>query len=559
MSAPDTSIASENSREVAADVLVVGSGSAAAAAALRVAVGGLSVVMLEKTDRLGGTSAMSGAGIWVPANHLARAAGLEDSPEEALEYLRSASPEGWRASEDPLWASFVEAAPRMLAFLETHTPLRFALTREPDPMAERPGGKEVGRMVSPHPLSRRLLGPLARHLRRSTLQHLFTYQETIGVDPYHSPVKAALKLAPRLLHRIATDSRAQGNALMTGLLRGCIDAGCRIELEARVTDLLTDEHDGGVTGVVVERAGSTRKITAHRGVVLAAGGFDWNTALRERYFPGPLDRLGGPRANEGDAHLMAEKAGASLERMDQANVFPCLPTRYEGRPHGLPMTFQAEPHAIMVDRTGNRFVSECDYNIGEAIDRRDPTTGESLHLPAFVVADSRFLSQSPTFRWYAHYEPDWIVKAPSIDELARRLELPADALAATIARFNSFCARGRDLEFKRGESLWETKKFGGPAAQLKPIERPPFLAMSFNRSLIGTKGGVRTNPKGQALRPNGTVIPGLYAAGLTMANPIGTRALGAGTTLGPNLTWGFICAESLILDSRCAPSPTITC
>jgi 3-oxosteroid 1-dehydrogenase len=547
---PEPGETRNSTTEPIVDVVIVGSGSAAAAAALTAAIGGLSVVMLEKTGKLGGTSAMSGAGIWIPANHLASAAGLDDSTEDALEYLRAASPEGWRAAEDRLWASFVEAAARMLVFLEAHTPLRFALTSEPDPMAESPGGKNVGRMVSPLPLPRRLLGPLASKLRRSTLFHVITYHEMIGFDPYHFPVRAAVRLAPRLLHRLVTNSRGQGNALMTGLLKGCLDAGCRIELETRVVDLMKDDHDGAVTGVVVARAGATRKIIARRGVVLAAGGFDWNAALREQYFRGPLDRLGGPRANEGDAHKMAEKAGASLERMNQANVYPCLPTFYEGEPHGLPIPFQAEPHAIMVDRNGKRFVSECDYNVGEAIDRRDPTTGEPVHLPAWVVADSRFVLLSLPFRWYAHYQPDWIIKAPSIEALARRIGLPVAALAETIARFNRFCSEGRDLDFKRGESLWEAKKSGGPAAQLKPIARPPFLAMTFNRSLLGTKGGVRTNHKGQALRRDGSVIAGLYAAGLTMANPIGTRALGAGTTLGPNLTWGFICAESLVSDNR---------
>ncbi|MBV9741894.1 MAG: FAD-dependent oxidoreductase [Hyphomicrobiales bacterium] len=531
------------------DVVVVGSGSAGGAAALRLAKAGLSVLMLEKTERLGGTSAMSGAGVWIPANHHARAAGIADSQEEALAYLRAASPEGWEA-EEPLWASFVEAAPRMLAFLEENSPLRFALTTEPDPMAEREGGKKQGRMVSPLPLARRLLGPFAARLRRSTLPHLFTYHEMIGFDVYHHPIRALAKLAPRLLNRLLTGRRGQGSALMTGLLKGCLDAGCRIEMEARATDLVVEKRNGAIEGVIVAAGSGRRRVRARRGVVLAAGGFDWNDRLREQNFKGPLDRLGAPRGNEGDAQLMAERAGAVLAHMDQANVFPCLPTVYEGSPHGMPILFQAEPHAILIDRNAKRFVSECDYNLGEVLDRRDPKSGEALYLPAWLVADARFLSRSLLFRRYARHEPHWIVKAPTLRALAERIGLPSDALQASVGRFNSFCAQGKDADFGRGESLWETKKFGGPAAQLKPIERAPFLAMSFNRSILGTKGGVRTNAQGQALRQDGSVIPGLYAAGLTMANPIGTRAVGAGTTLGPNLTWGFICAEGLLRDNR---------
>ncbi|ODN71224.1 FAD-binding protein [Methylobrevis pamukkalensis] len=437
----------------------------------------------------------------------------------------------------------------MLAFVESATPLKFRLTDEPDPMAERPGGKAKGRMVSPEPISRRLLGPLARKLRRSTLPHIFSYQEMLSADPYHTPIRAGLKLWPKLAWRLLTGIRGQGNALMTGLLKGCLDAGCRIETGARGLELVADEA-GGVTGVVFQQGARRRRVAASRGVVLAAGGFDWNEAMRAAHFPGPFDRIGGPAGNEGDAHVMAEAAGAALTRMDQANVFPCLPTRYEGRRHGLPMVFQGEPHSILVGRHGRRFVSECDYNVGEELDRRDPETGEGIHLPAWVIADSRFPKTSLMFRWYARYEPDWIVRGHTIADLAGRIGLPAAELEASVARFNGFCAKGHDADFQRGESKWEAKKFGGTAVQLKPIEVGPFLALTFNRSIIGTKGGVATNEKGQALRPDGSVVAGLYAAGLTMANPIGTRALGAGTTIGPNLTWGFIAAETLLKDNR---------
>ena len=133
------------------DVLVLGSGSAGLVAALTAARRGLSVTVLEKTDRLGGTTAMSGAGTWIPANHLAAAAGIEDSPEEALTYIRAAAPEGWAATEEPLWQAFVQAAPEMLRFVEARTPLKFALTPEPDPLRTLPGAKAQGRMMSPLP------------------------------------------------------------------------------------------------------------------------------------------------------------------------------------------------------------------------------------------------------------------------------------------------------------------------------------------------------------------------------------------------------------------------
>jgi 3-oxosteroid 1-dehydrogenase len=532
------------------DVIVVGSGSAALSAALRAAAGGLRVLILEKTQLLGGTSAMSGAGTWVPANHHAADAGIEDSVEEAITYIRAASPPDWRAEEDDLWVAFAETAPRMLQFLEEHTPLRFKLTGEPDVMAERAGGKIRGRMLSPLPLRKHMLGIFADKIRPSTLPHLFTYHELYEGDLYHHPLRAALKFGPRLLWRLVINSRGQGSALIAGLLKGCLDKGCCIETGARVVELLMESDGSRVSGVVAEAGTERRAYQARCGVVIATGGFEWNNAMLGRYFPGPIDWLGSPRCNEGDGQRLAERAGAALAHMDQANIYPAMPTYYEGSQHGIPVIFQAEPHAILVDRHGRRFVSEYDFNIGEAIDRRDPETGTPSHLPAWVIADCRFLRRAWLFRWYARKAPTWLVRAISLPELAAKIDLPAAELQNTVARFNHFCAHGKDHDFQRGESVWERFKAGGRNSALGSLEQAPFLAMPLNRSILGTKGGVRTNARGQALRPNCSMIAGLYAAGLAMANPIGTRAVGPGTTIGPNLTWGFICGESLLKDNR---------
>src|SRR5262249_17345859 len=267
------------------DVIVIGSGAAALSAALAASVGGASVLILEKSEKVGGTSAMSGGGTWIPVNHHARAVGLSDSPEEVLTYLRAASAPGWAEKADPLGVAFAETPPKMREFAEQHTPLRFALVQEPDPQAEKPGGKRLGRMLSPRPLSRRLLGPLAPKLRRSTLPHRFTYQEGTSADPYGAPVRAVLKHSSTLLHPVLPDSVGQGNALMIGMIRGVLDAGCRLELEARVTELVIDPASGRIEGVEVERQGKRERIAARRGVVLATGGFEWDTELYKKNFP----------------------------------------------------------------------------------------------------------------------------------------------------------------------------------------------------------------------------------------------------------------------------------
>lgn len=303
--------------------------------------------------------------------------------------------------------------------------------------------------------------------------------------------------------------------------------------------------DGSIQGLVALSVGERKLYRAMRGVVIASGGFEWNTEMRDEHFPGQLDWLGSPRSNEGDRQTKVAQVGGALARMDQANVYPTVPTVYEGKPHGLPVIFQAEKHAIVVNSSAKRFVSEYDFNIGVAVDRRDPATGLPANLPAWVIADSRLLSEAPPLRLYSRRSPNWLVRANSIRELASKINIPADALEETVGRYNRFCEQGSDLDFHRGESPWEQFKAGGPGCALGYISRPPFLAAPFNRSILGTKGGARTNQFGQVLRIDGSVIPGLYAAGLAMANPIGTVAVAPGTTIGPNLTWGYICGEAL--------------
>ncbi|MXN17939.1 FAD-dependent oxidoreductase [Pseudooceanicola sp. GBMRC 2024] len=549
------------SAEESYDVVIIGSGSAACSAALRAAKGGLTVLVIEKSDKLGGTSAMSGAGIWIPANHVAERAGIADSRDEALAYLRGASPEGWAETEDGLWQAFVEHGPDMLRFLEENTPLDLRLIEEPDPMVEVAGGKLRGRMVSPMPLSRNLLGADAKWLRRSTLPHSFTYQEITDHDVYHHPIMAGMKLWPKLLWRKLTNRGGQGTALMTGLIRGCKDAGVTFRREVTATRLLQDEM-GGIAGVEVSDHFEARRLMARRGVVIASGGFEWDAALRSRHFPGKIDRIGSPRSNTGDGQRMAAEVGARLERMDQANIYPCLPTKYEGHRHGLPMTYQTEPHSIIVNRHGRRFCSETDFNIGEYLDARDPQTGENIHLPCFLIGDRRMLKGSLPFLWYQSYEKGWVKRAKTLPELAEKLGLPTEALAETVTRFNGFCETGVDADFGRGDSAWESYKAhaSGPAPASGPeaaaakglgrIEEGDFVGMVMNLTTIGTKGGARCNAKGQALRADGSIITGLYAAGLAMANPIGTRAVGAGTTIGPNMTWGYIAAETMLAQNR---------
>lgn len=517
--------------EIECDVLVAGSGSAGLTAALTAAAQGLRVVIAEKTAFIGGTTALSGAAIWVPANHLATAVGIADSPAEALAYLHAAAPPGWAETEAPLWRRMAESAGPMLRFVETHTPLTFQLTAQSDPLSDLPGARAAGRMLSPMPLPRRLAGPFRRRLRPTLFPHFYTFQEAMAADLYHHPLRAAFRYAPRLLYRLATGRRGKGTALVVGLLRGCLDQGCRLLLDTPLERLLIE--DGRIIGAEVRQQGILTTIRARQGVILASGGFEWDEARRGQHFPGPHGLPASPRANTGDAHRMAEAAGAALTHMDQANVAPVVPTRYEGQPHGLSIYFHQEPNAILVDASGRRFVDEQCFNLGEVLNRPDPATGAPAHLPAWMIADARLWRRAPVLRFYARrYGRGWLRRAPTLAALAKATDLPQVALETTVTRYNAACAAGMDAEFGRSAA--------GPVG-MAPIERPPFIALPFHRAFMSTKGGPRTDAMGRVLRPDGGILPGLFCAGVAMANPIGTRAVGAGTTIGPNMLWGYVC------------------
>jgi len=528
----------------ACDVLVAGSGSAGLAAALRTSAAGLSTIIVERAGVIGGTTAISGAAIWVPANHHAAAAGLADDPERALAYIRAVAPDGWRETEDAHWRSFVDEAPSMLAFLEKETPLRFSLIKESDPYLEKAGAMRMGRMLSPRILRRNLVGGYARMLQPPSLPHVFTFQEMLELDAFHHPIEAVFKRWPQLFWRWLTGARGMGTALVTGLLKGCLDHGCRIALETRAIGPIVER--GQVRGLVVEADGRKRNILARKGVVLATGGFEWDADWRERYFPGHCDFLGSPSRNDGDSHRIAVEAGAELVHMDQANITGGLPLNASRRPFGISSFFHQEPNAIVVNRHGRRFVNEYRFNLGEVIDERDPSTGQAAHLPAWLVSDQAFLENSPIVRHFAVRNPGWTRSGKTIAALAEATALPADELARTIERFNTFCASGVDEQFHREKAVSSPARPGLGRSRLSPIQKVPFIAIPFNRTIVSTKGGPRTDAGGRVLRPDGTLVEGLYCAGAAMANPFGTWAVGAGTTLGPNMTWGYICANSII-------------
>ncbi len=522
------------------DVIVVGSGAAGLAAALAAAVDGARVVVLEKAPVLGGTTAMSSAGTWVPNNHHMKAAGLSDSPEETLTYLRATAPPGWRETEDELWCALADNAAPMLRFLEDKTPLVFELVNHPDFYVEAPGGKLFGRMVSPTLISRYILGRLWNKVRPSVKPQFFTYKEMIG-GILKDPWRAGLKLGPQLVWRVIAGKVGLGNGLIVGLLRGCLDHHCRILAKADVKRLVT--NGGAVTGVEAVIDDEPTTIRAAKGVVLATGGFDWAPDYMPKYFPG-IQQIGAPRSNTGDGQRMAEAAGAELAHMDQALIACATFTQYEGQRHAQPLFETYTGHCILVNRHGERFVSEGAAGMGVAMDERGPD-GTPKHLPVWRIFDSQY--RHKLAKMYTSKDPDYVRSAPTLAALAGKIGLDAAKLVATVQRFNGWSKEGVDRDFHRGETAWERYYTGDPkdGVALGRIEQPPFFAAPFLYASLGTKGGARTNERCEVLRPDKSVIPGLYCAGIGMAHPIGTKAVGAGTTIGPCLTFGYIAGRAI--------------
>lgn len=531
-----------NKTERECDVLVIGSGASGLTGALRLAASGRSVLVIEKTRRLGGTSAMSGAGIWIPANPAMKAIGLEDDEDSALDYIRSVAPPGWQQIWDSHWRKLVHEAPQMIRFLEENTALRFSITTESDPYPLANGARTRGRMISVQVLSRWRLGGLAWRLRRSTLPEIFTYQEAVDLDLYHKPIRVILSRIPQLALRFFTNSAGRGQSLMIGLIAACRRHGVDFLLETPAVELLRQHEQ--VVGAVVggQRPG---RIFAREGVLIASGGFEWDPDLLSKYFPGPNGLIASSPGNSGDAVHMGVAIGASIDNMNEATLHPCLPTRYEGAVQGVPLPYHTEANSIVVDATGHRFTNEQAFNIGVVLNTRDPQSDLPIHGPAWVITDCNYLKRLPIVRWYLRSKPGWMVSAPSLAELANRIGVPAWELEKTVAEFNDDCAIGIDRHFGRNNNQAreadQRKRVG-----IAPIRRPPFIALPFGRAFLGTKGGLRTDSNGRVIDTEGRVIPGLLAAGAAAASPIGTKAVGAGTTIGPYMTAGYICAGTLL-------------
>lgn len=552
-------------REV--DTLVVGSGAGGLLAALAASHGGADTLIIEKTEKWGGTSATSGGGIWIPKSDQAAAAGFEDDVEDAFRYVRKLSADN---VPDANIRAFVENAAPMLRWMGEHTSLDYQSFPYPDYHAEEPGGSPQGyRTHMPLPIDGKQLGDDVRTLRfASPAASLFGYLNWHFGETYimlFRPRGWWLHLAKSLARywldwpfRFTSrkDRRLTlGNALVGGLRLSLKQRNVPLWLETGLEELVTE--DGKVTGAIVNQRGTRMAIHARKGVVLAAGGFDKNQAMREANAPlYPRAWLsGGIEGNTGDSIRIGEGIGAATLNMQSSWAAPMF--HVPGEPGGRLVTIErALPGCIMVAGDGKRYLNEAaSYHIvGQQMARRHAEQGDAA--PSWFVFDHRYRHKYPVGPLYPLI-PDWaqdgmvksvLKRGNTLEELAKQMGVDPATLTATVDRFNSFAVKGEDPDFNRGAAAYD-KMYGDPSVtpnpSLGPIDKGPFYAMPIYPGDIGTNGGLLTDDRARVLDTAGQPIAGLYAIGNNAASSMGESYPGAGVTIGPALTFGYIAARDM--------------
>jgi succinate dehydrogenase/fumarate reductase flavoprotein subunit len=494
------------------------------AAAVAAAAAGAAVTVLEAAPAIGGTTAISGGGIWIPASEPARAAGIEDTPEAGLEYLRNLD---LGDVDERLCDAYVRDGNRTLDALNDPTGLRWQhLKGYSDYHAELPGGTPLGRSLEITPT---VVAPEALAAVRSDphgVGPVTIMEEASGALP------DALERARRERDGIVTRGRGLIGALHATVNR----LGGDVRTRARATRLVTAA--GAVVGVDAEGE-------RHDGsVVLASGGFERDPELVRAFLRGPMLAPAGPPSNRGDGLRMGMALGAALGNMSEAWWAPAM--RVPGRViDGAPLyrmlfTDLARPGGLLVDRSAERFVDEAaNYNdLGRALFLFDAGSYRHPAVPSWYVFDATRRAEAVGPIAPSDPDPDWLLRADTLDELAARTGLQPQRLSAGVARFNELATYGADDDFGRGSFAWD--RFSGGATGLRALREAPFYALAVLPGCLGTKGGLRTDDRGRVLRIDaGEPIAGLYAAGNAAANPFGYGYPGPGATIGPALIFGW--------------------
>jgi len=562
--------------DLTVDVLVIGSGGGGMTAALAADASGLDTLIVEKSPHFGGSTALSGGGIWVPGAPSQRKAGYVPDPDAVFEYLKQIT--GGMVSDARL-RQYVEAAPEMMEFLQNLSPwLEFVWKPGyADYYPELPGGSELGSTINVPAIDLRKLGDEEQNL----LHPLALAPKGIWFAPKDLRLfyqvrqnwrgKAVLvKLIWRMFRaRVFGDRMAAiGQSLAARLRLALKQQGIPLWLSSPMTELVTDV-DGTVTGAVVEQEGRQRRIHARRGVILASGGFDHDMSWRRQHLPVlEQDWSFGNTAAMGDGIRAGEKVGGSTDLLDEAWWFPaiCWP---DGRLQFM-LNERMMPSQFVVNGDGKRFINEAAPYMDFAHAMIEGQRSGVEHIPCWLVTDIRSFHRYvvaghlpipkvpfapvPTGRKVpkAWLDSGVVKEANSLEELAAKIEVPAANLRATAERFNALARSGHDDDFNRGDSAYDNY-YGDPTLpnpNLYPLGKPPYYAFQIILGDLGTSGGLRTDEFARVLRDDDSVVKGLYAVGNTSAAVMGRSYAGAGATIGPAMTFGYVAAKHLASTSE---------
>ncbi|MFD4433301.1 3-oxosteroid 1-dehydrogenase [Nocardia sp. NPDC058497] len=553
------------------DVIVVGSGGAGMTAALTAAHNGLSVVVVEKAAYYGGSTARSGGGVWIPNNDVLKAAGIEDTLQDARTYLEAIV--GDVVAPERI-DTYIERGPEVFSFLTQVSPLRMQwVPGYSDYYPEAPGGRAHGRSVEPKPFNGKKLGAELANLEpdyaSGPRNFVFTQadyrQVHLGLRNPRFPLRA-IRIGARWAkgQLLRQNLLARGQSLVAMLRAGLLQAGIPLWLNTALVELRYD--DNRVSGVVIEKDGVPRVLNARHGVVIASGGFEHNEQMRKQYQREPIgtEWTVGAKANTGDGIRVGQALGAAVEFMEDAWWGPSIPLP---RQAWFCLSERNLPGSMIINDRGQRFMNESlpyveathrmyggDFGQGE---------GAGENIPAWLVFDQSYRNRY-AFAGMAPRQPlpgRWfksgaLTRAGSIAELAKKIGVPADKLQETITRFNTFAHKGKDEEFGRGDSAYD-RYYGDPRQRPNPnlgaLETGPFYAARLVPGDLGTKGGLVTDIAGRVQREDGSVIRGLYAAGNASAPVMGHTYAGPGATIGPAMVFAYLAVEDIAKSRTTAP------
>ena len=557
------------------DVVVVGSGNGALTAALCSHDGGAKTLVIEKSSQFGGTSATSGGGVWIPNNRYAKAENVHDSDQDARDYINSVSPEGM--IKDELIETYISEGPRMVDYLHENSQVKYRnLAHYPDYFPDNTGGKEGNRSMEPEPIFGTELGDDLGKLREQHPQTAFTMgpinmnftqvegQLLLGALPGWKTqfaklfTKYILDFTMRLKWGWKDRRLTMGNAGIARLILSLKDRKVDLWTLTAMTDLV--DENGKVIGIKATKDGSSINIKANKGVILAAGGFERDQDLRDKYLPKPSNAEWSAANihNTGDALKAALKLGADTHQMDTGWWSTTM--KVPGQEKGwLSMVDKSMPGNYTVNKNGERFSNESQNYVSFVNDMFAKFDEGNPCAPCYMIFDSNFRKNRPCGpllqgsmqpdsavpkEWWT---PSFLSKGETLEELAEIVGIDPDGLRATQAKVNGYAVTGKDLELQRGDSVYD-RYYGDPSVTpnpcLAPLKEGPFYCMVLYPGEMGTAGGLVIDTHARVLKQDGQPITGLYACGNVTTALLPTYP-GPGSTLGPAMTFGYLAAKDI--------------